>query len=189
MFENAIILYGSSFWETAATQNCSYPQGILLTSLDQTKGQGLTTLHSAKQVDLSRHWTLEGFRKPDQVLFFRYWNVEPRRVYKKNVWPRPEIKIRQSLQNLNLKIAMSVPGAAFHLNAAFKHWMGGWILAYKIKAWLKTASMEYLGDELNICRYLWNNSLMRSALFSGISAVWQFCICSDHLIYLYHDFT
>ncbi len=36
MFENAIILYGSSFWETAATQNCQcgHPKGgISLTSL------------------------------------------------------------------------------------------------------------------------------------------------------------
>ncbi len=33
MFCNAIILYGSSFWETAATQNCGQPKGISLTSL------------------------------------------------------------------------------------------------------------------------------------------------------------
>ncbi len=32
MFLNAIILYGSSFWETAATQICGRPQGISLTS-------------------------------------------------------------------------------------------------------------------------------------------------------------
>ncbi len=35
MFSNAIILYGSSFWETAATQNCGHTQGISLTSLVQ----------------------------------------------------------------------------------------------------------------------------------------------------------
>jgi hypothetical protein len=28
-----MILYGISFWETAATQNCRHPQGISLTSL------------------------------------------------------------------------------------------------------------------------------------------------------------
>ncbi len=33
MFSNTLILYGSSFWRTAATQNCRHPQGILLTSL------------------------------------------------------------------------------------------------------------------------------------------------------------
>ncbi len=33
MFENAIILYGSSFWETAATQICGHPKGMSLTSL------------------------------------------------------------------------------------------------------------------------------------------------------------
>ncbi len=33
MFQNAIILYGSSFWETADTQNCGHTQGISLTSL------------------------------------------------------------------------------------------------------------------------------------------------------------
>ncbi len=33
MFLNAIISYGSSFWETAATQNCGHTQGISLTSL------------------------------------------------------------------------------------------------------------------------------------------------------------
>ncbi len=36
MFLNAIILYGSSFWETAATQNCGHTQGISLTSLADT---------------------------------------------------------------------------------------------------------------------------------------------------------
>jgi hypothetical protein len=134
------------------------------------------------------NWIIEGFCKPDTVLVFRYWDVAPRRVYKKNVLRLPEIKIRQTLQKLNLNFAMSVPEAAFHLNAAFKHLMGRWILAYIIKAWLKTASMEFLGDELNICLYLWNNSLkipMRSTLFSGISALWKICICSDHWIYLY----
>ncbi len=34
MFLNAIILYGSSFWETAATQNCGHTQGMSLTSGD-----------------------------------------------------------------------------------------------------------------------------------------------------------
>ncbi len=34
MFYNA--MYGSSFWETAATQNCGHPKGILLTSLAWT---------------------------------------------------------------------------------------------------------------------------------------------------------
>ncbi len=33
IFYNAIILYGSSFPETAATQNCGRPRGISLTSL------------------------------------------------------------------------------------------------------------------------------------------------------------
>ncbi len=33
MIYNAIILYGSSFWETAASQNCGRPLGISLTSL------------------------------------------------------------------------------------------------------------------------------------------------------------
>ncbi len=33
MFYNAKILYGSSFWETAATQNCGHPKGISLTPL------------------------------------------------------------------------------------------------------------------------------------------------------------
>ncbi len=33
MFLKAIILYGSSFWIIAATQNCRHPQDILLTSL------------------------------------------------------------------------------------------------------------------------------------------------------------
>jgi hypothetical protein len=36
MFKMAIILYGSSFWETAATPICRLPQGILLTSLTVT---------------------------------------------------------------------------------------------------------------------------------------------------------
>ncbi len=30
-------MYGSSFWETAATQNCGHTQGISLTSLIETK--------------------------------------------------------------------------------------------------------------------------------------------------------
>jgi hypothetical protein len=33
MFYNAIILYGSSFWETAATQNCGHPQGFCKQSI------------------------------------------------------------------------------------------------------------------------------------------------------------
>jgi hypothetical protein len=33
MFQNAIILYGSSFWETSAMQNCVHTQGISLTSM------------------------------------------------------------------------------------------------------------------------------------------------------------
>ncbi len=33
MLEMAIILYGSIFWETAATPICRRPQGILLTFL------------------------------------------------------------------------------------------------------------------------------------------------------------
>ncbi len=33
MFKNTILLYGSSFCETAATQNIGHPQGISLTSL------------------------------------------------------------------------------------------------------------------------------------------------------------
>ncbi len=28
MFSNAVILYGGSFWKTAATQHCGRPQGI-----------------------------------------------------------------------------------------------------------------------------------------------------------------
>ncbi len=35
MFKNAIILNGSNFWETAATQICGRPKGISLTSLYQ----------------------------------------------------------------------------------------------------------------------------------------------------------
>ncbi len=40
-------MYGSSFWETAATQNCGHPQGISLTSLDKTKSWSGLKLSSA----------------------------------------------------------------------------------------------------------------------------------------------
>ncbi len=33
MYKIALILYDSSFWETAATPICGCPKGILLTSL------------------------------------------------------------------------------------------------------------------------------------------------------------
>jgi hypothetical protein len=64
-------------------------------------------------------------------------------VYQKNGWRRPEIKIRQTLQNLNLKLTMNVPDAASAAQKAV-------VTDKKPQMCMSTALRAYIAEVLTV---------------------------------------
>ncbi len=82
MFKMAIILYGSSFWKTAATQICGRPQGIIA-NVPDSDPSGTARPGSRSPGPASR----SGGRRPDSTTLARCTVVEDNFMRKKFQMP------------------------------------------------------------------------------------------------------